>query len=180
MKFTATTVQDAFVVELSPHSDDRGFFARAFDAESFRAHGLADTYVQANLTRTLEAGTVRGLHYQHEPHGEAKLIRCVSGGLFQVAVDLRPDSPTRYSWAGVELTAENRFALYIPPGCAAGAQALLPESEAFYLVSSAYHPAAEGGIRYDDPRIGIEWPRPATRVSQKDLAWPLLRAEDRP
>jgi dTDP-4-dehydrorhamnose 3,5-epimerase len=180
MKFTATTVQDTFVVELSPHSDDRGFFARAFDAETFRAQGLADTYVQANLARTLEAGTIRGLHYQHEPHGEAKLIRCVTGALFQVAVDLRPDSPTRYRWAGVELTAENRVALYIPPGCAAGAQALLPESEAFYLVSTAYDPQAEDGVRYDDPQIGIEWPQDVTRISKKDLAWPLLGAEERP
>lgn len=180
MRFLETPVAGAYIVELEPREDDRGFFARAFSEEEFAAAGIELPVRMANMTYTRHRGTVRGLHYQVPPAGEAKFIRCVSGSAFSAIVDMRPASPTYRAWTGAELTAVNRRALYIPPSCAAGAQALADGTEMFYLVSSAYSPEHERGLRFDDPAIGIHWPLPATHVSDKDRAWPLLARSEEP
>lgn len=180
MRFRETPVAGAYIVELEPREDDRGFFARAFSDEEFAAAGIDVAVRMANMTFTRHAGTVRGMHYQVPPAGEAKFIRCVRGAAFSAIVDMRPTSPTYRAWTGVELTAANRLALYIPPVCAAGAQALADDTEMFYLVSTAYSPEHERGLRFDDPAIGIRWPRPATHVSDKDRAWPWLETSEGP
>lgn len=174
MRFTETPVAGAYIVGLEPREDERGFFARAFSDDEFTAAGVHLSVRMANMTYTRHAGTIRGMHYQVPPAGEAKFIRCVRGAAFSAIVDMRPESPTYRAWTGVELTAQNRLALYIPPSCAAGAQALADDTEMFYLVSAAYSPEHERGLRFDDPAIGIRWPRPATNVSDKDRAWPWL------
>lgn len=174
MRFRETPVAGAYIVELEPREDDRGFFARAFSEEEFAAAGIVHPVRMANMTYTRLAGTVRGLHYQVPPAGEAKFIRCVRGAAFSAIVDMRPASPTYRAWTGVELTADNRLALYIPESCAAGAQALTDDTEMFYLVSGAYSPEHERGVRFDDPAIDIRWPLPATHVSDKDRSWPSL------
>lgn len=172
MRFEATAVADALLVDLEPREDERGFFARAFAVDEFRSQGIAFEPVQANLSYTRRAGTVRGLHYQVAPATEQKLIRCIRGAIFQVAVDVRPGSPTYLRHVGVRLDADSRRALYVPGGCAAGAQALTDAAEAFYLVSAAYSPDHERGIRFDDPVFAIAWPLEPTIVSVKDRAWP--------
>lgn len=174
MRFRETPVAGAYIVELEPREDGRGFFARAFSDEEFAAAGIVHPVRMANMTYTRHAGTVRGMHYQVPPAGEAKFIRCIRGAAFSAIVDMRPTSPTYRAWTGVELTADNRLALYIPESCAAGAQALADDTDMFYLVSAAYSPEHERGLRFDDPAIGIRWPLPATHVSAKDRAWPWL------
>jgi dTDP-4-dehydrorhamnose 3,5-epimerase len=175
--FEATPIEGVFVVELEPHGDERGFFARAYCVREFDDHGLAAPgVVQANLAFSNAAGTTRGLHYQAASHPEAKFFRCVRGEIFNVAVDMRPESPTFRRWFGTVLSAENRRALYIPPVCAAGYQTLADETEILYTVSGFYAPEAERGVRQDDPAIGVEWPRERSVVSAKDRQWPLLAA----
>ena len=174
MRFEPTPIEGVFVVELEPLRDDRGFFARAFCADEFAAHGLVPTVAQANLSHNDVAGTTRGMHYQDETAPEAKFFRCIRGETFHVAVDLRPESATYLAWYGTRLTATDHRAFYIPPLCAAGYQALTDGSEVLYLTSMAYTPGAERGVRLDDPAIGIEWPLPPTALSAKDLAWPDL------
>ena len=179
MKFQETPVAGAYIVDLEPREDDRGFFARAFSDEEFLAAGISMRVRMANTTYTRWRGTVRGLHFQVEPAGEAKFIRCISGAAFSVIVDMRESSPTYRRWTGVELTAVNRRALYIPESCAAGAQALSDDTEMYYLVSGAYSPEHERGLRFDDPALAIAWPLPAVHISDKDRGWPMLpRAED--
>jgi dTDP-4-dehydrorhamnose 3,5-epimerase len=173
MKIESTKIPGAYVIELSPHSDERGFFARTFCAETFRRHGMSPLVSQCNMTFTRKKGTIRGLHYQLAPAGEAKLLRCVRGAIFEVLVDMRPDSPTFLEYVGAELTQDNRRMLYIPEGCAAGCQTLTDDAEMAYHASEAYTPGVERGLRYDDPALGIEWPVPVTVVSEKDIAWPL-------
>jgi dTDP-4-dehydrorhamnose 3,5-epimerase len=172
MRFTETEVAGAYVVDLEPFEDDRGSFARVFCAEEFADHGLEPTIVQANLSRNRVAGTVRGMHFQSAPHAETKLVRCIRGALFDVVVDLRPDSPTYGRWAGRELTPANGRALYVPRGCAHGFQTLEDDTEAFYAASAAYAPDHEGGVHHADPAFGIEWPLPVASISPKDDAWP--------
>lgn len=174
MTFEETAIPGVFVVELESHADERGFFARAFCRDEFSAHGLVGDVVQANLSGNVSAGTTRGLHYQAGTHPEAKFFRCIRGETFNVAVDARPGSPTFARWVGAHLSAENHRALYIPPVCAAGYQALTDGAEVLYTVSSAYAPAAERGLRHDDPALAIDWPLEPTVVSDKDRAWPLL------
>jgi dTDP-4-dehydrorhamnose 3,5-epimerase len=142
MKFTPTRVAGAWLVELEPRSDDRGFFARAWCRDEFASHGLTPALAQCNLAVSYKAATLRGLHYQVAPHEEAKLVRCTTGAIFDVLVDLRRDSPTFKRWFGAELTASNRHMLYVPEGCAHGYLTLADESEVFYQVSSSYAPAA--------------------------------------
>jgi dTDP-4-dehydrorhamnose 3,5-epimerase len=175
MRFHETELPGVWVVEPEVHRDERGSFARTWCREEFRSKGLVPDYVQANSAVNLVEGTVRGLHYQVDPHAEAKLVRCIRGAIYDVAVDLRPDSPTWGRWAGVELSAENGRMVYVPPGCAHGYQTLSDDTEAFYLVSAFYAPDAERGIRHDDPAVGVRWPLPVSAVSQKDRAWPMLR-----
>jgi len=176
MRFEPTDLAGAFLVSLEPHADERGMFARAFCAREFAAAGLATSFVQANLSSNSRAGTVRGLHFQHEPHAEAKLVRCTKGAVYDVVVDLRGNSPTQYRWFGAELSEDNRIAIYVPKGFAHGYQALTDGATLLYFVSDFYAPQSEGGLRFDDPKLSIRWPRPVSDISAKDAAWPLLAA----
>src|SRR5205807_2619075 len=155
VRFTETAIPGAWTIEPAPHADARGRFLRAWCAEEFAAQGIAFTPQQANLGSSRQAGTVRGLHYQVEPHLEAKLMRCTRGSVFDVLVDLRPGSRTFGRWFGTELTAENARMLFIPPLCAHGYQTLENEAEIYYLTSAAYAPAAVRGLRFDDPTVAI-------------------------
>jgi dTDP-4-dehydrorhamnose 3,5-epimerase len=175
MIFTQTELENAFVIDLEQRGDERGFFARAWDENEFRDHGLNPRLVQCNVSFNHRAGTLRGMHFQHAPHAEAKLVRCTRGAIYDVIVDLRPDSATFKRWIGVELTEENRRMLYVPEGFAHGFQTLADGTETFYQVSEFYAPGAEGGVRYDDPAFGIEWPREVTVISPKDAAWDAFR-----
>jgi dTDP-4-dehydrorhamnose 3,5-epimerase len=180
MIFHQTTLKDAFLIDLEPRGDDRGFFARTFCKDEFAAHGLLTDFVQQNLSLSVHAGTLRGMHFQYAPHTEAKLVRCVRGALHDVIIDLRAGSPSYLKHEAFELTADNRRALYVPPGFAHGFQTLEDNTEAFYLVSAMYAPKADGGVRHDDPMFAIRWPREVTVISDKDKAWPLRRPEDPP
>ena len=179
MKLHETTIAGVMLVELDRHGDERGFFARTFCAREFEAAGLRPTVAQANLAFNRQAGTLRGLHFQRPPAAEAKLIRCTRGRVFDVAVDIRPESPTYLAHVGVVLDPEERRALYVPEGCAHGYLTLADDCEVSYLVSEFYTPEAEGGLRWDDPRLAIDWPARVRVVSEKDAGWPLLR-EDSP
>ncbi len=173
MIFAPTRVVGAFIVELEKRTDERGFFGRSFCRREFEEHGLNPEVVQCNLSVSARAGTLRGMHLQLAPHEEAKLVRCTQGALYDVALDLRPESASYLRWVGVELTAENRRMLYVPEGCAHGFQTLLPNTEAFYQVSAAYSPEAERGFRWDDAAFGIDWPEAGDRtISEKDEQWP--------
>jgi dTDP-4-dehydrorhamnose 3,5-epimerase len=174
VKFLPTPLEGAFVLDLEPHRDDRGVFARAFCVDEFAEHGLNPTVAQANLSRNPRSGTLRGMHYQVPPATEAKLIRCVRGALYDVIVDWRDDSPTRGQWFGVELSEENGRALYVPEMFAHGFQTLTDDTTAYYLVSESYTPGTERGLRHDDPALGITWPLPVSLISDKDASWPLL------
>lgn len=170
MKFTETQIEGAWVVELEPHADERGFFARSFCQHEFAERGLSDQVAQCNVSYNARAGTVRGMHYQLAPSAEAKLVRCTAGSIYDAIVDLRPTSPSHLRWFGVELRAEARNALYVPEGCAHGFQTLRDDTEVFYQMSEFYAPELARGFRYDDPQFGIPWPLPPTSVSEKDLA----------
>jgi len=177
--FNETKVEGAFVIDLEPRGDERGFFARAFCRREFEQRGLNPDVAQCNLSLSAHVGTLRGMHFQRAPHEEAKLVRCTRGSLWDVVLDLRPESRSYLSWYGVELTADNRRMLYVPKGCAHGFQTLAPDTEAFYQVSASYAPEAEGGVRWNDPAFGLEWPEAAERtISAKDLSWPDYQPED--
>lgn len=149
-------------------------FGRVFCASEFGAQGLETTFVQANISSNVAAGTLRGLHFQREPHAEVKLVRCIKGAIYDVIVDLREGSPTRYRWFGIELSEDNGLAVYVPEGFAHGYQTLTDGAAAFYFVSAFYAPESEGGLRFDDPRLAVNWPRAVTELSKKDATWPLL------
>jgi dTDP-4-dehydrorhamnose 3,5-epimerase len=171
--FTETELRGAFLIDLEPHSDERGFFARVWCEREFEQHGLSTKVVQCNVAYNHTKSTLRGMHYQAPPHAEIKLVRCTRGGVYDVIVDLRPESATYLRWFGVELTAENRRTLYVPEGFAHGYQTLADETETYYQVSAFYEPTAERGLRWDDPAIGIVWPQTERRIlAKKDLAWP--------
>jgi dTDP-4-dehydrorhamnose 3,5-epimerase len=158
MQFIETPLPGAWVIELDLLGDERGWFARTFDADEFEMRGLNSAVVQCNASLNAQRGTLRGMHYQAEPHGESKLVRCVRGAIFDVAVDMRADSPAHRGWHGVELNAENRRAFYIPAGLAHGFQTLTDDSEVLYQMSHPYVPGAARGVRWDDPAFAIEWP----------------------
>jgi dTDP-4-dehydrorhamnose 3,5-epimerase len=174
MKFQETRLSGAFIIELEPHVDERGFFARTFCAREFAAQGLETEFVQCNLSLNHQKGTLRGLHFQSAPWGEAKLVRCIQGAIWDVIVDLRPGSPTFGSHEALVLSAENRRALYIPKAFAHGFQTLTDNSEVFYQMSDPYVPDASAGIRAEDPALGIKWPMPVKQISDKDRKLPLL------
>jgi dTDP-4-dehydrorhamnose 3,5-epimerase len=176
--FQPTSIAGVVVVDLERREDDRGFFARTFCREEFTAAGLDPAVEQCNLSFNHRAGTLRGMHFQVAPHPETKLVRCIAGAIVDIIVDMRPDSPTRLQHVTVELSADNRRALYVPPYFAHGYQALTDGAEVLYQVSGAYTPEAERGLRWDDPDLGLEWPLPVTVVSSKDAAWPLLADRD--
>jgi dTDP-4-dehydrorhamnose 3,5-epimerase len=177
MRLKATPISGAYVIDLSPREDDRGFFSRLFCADTFRQHGLNPCVAQQNMSFNYRAGTIRGLHYQAAPATEAKLMRCTRGAIFDVIVDLRPGSETYQQWFGIELSEANRLALYVPELFAHGYQALMPGTEVIYHASTAYSPEHERGIRPDDPALAITWPLPPSDVSAKDASWPLLIPE---
>ncbi|MEM9403026.1 MAG: dTDP-4-dehydrorhamnose 3,5-epimerase [Pseudomonadota bacterium] len=175
MKFTPLDIDGAFLVEIERISDDRGFFARAWCEDEFADAGIDVDFVQANIARTGERGTLRGLHFQVDPAGEAKLIRCTRGRVFDAAVDLRPDSSTRGRSIGIELDSSKQNMVFIPAGCAHGYQVLESDSDVFYLVSHRYAPDAERGLLWNDPALGIDWPiQENVKVSDKDAALPRL------
>lgn len=179
MRFIETALAGAYVVELEERRDDRGFFARTFCVREFSELGLTTRISQCNLSFNHRRGTVRGLHYQAEPAAEAKLIRCIAGAIHQVLVDMRPGSPTYLQHVSVELSAENRRAVYLPELFAAGVQTLTDNAEVMYQVSEFHTPETERGLRFDDPAIGIAWPLPVAEISAKDAAWPYLDAGER-
>jgi dTDP-4-dehydrorhamnose 3,5-epimerase len=174
MKFTETNLKGAFIVDLEPRGDERGFFARSFCQKEFEAHGLKPLIAQANISFNYRRGTVRGMHFQFPPAAETKFVRCSRGAIVDVIVDLRPESPTYLQHVAVELTAENRRGLYVPERFAHGYQVLEDNTETTYQVGEFYTPAAESGIRYSDPRLAIDWPLAASDMSDKDQNWPLL------
>jgi dTDP-4-dehydrorhamnose 3,5-epimerase len=173
--FTETAVASAFIIDVDKREDDRGFFARAWCIDEFAARGLHPRFVQGNIGHSARRGTLRGLHYQVAPHEEAKLVRCTAGAVWDVLVDVRVGSPTFGTWVGVELTATNHRMLFVPEGCAHGYQSLEDGSETFYLVTTGYAPAAERGIRFDDPSFDIQWPLPVGEISDKDRSHPDFR-----
>lgn len=172
MIFTATKLEGACLVDIDPREDERGFFARIWCQQAFEKQGLVARIVQTNLSYNKVKGTLRGMHYQRPPHAETKLVRAVRGGIYDVIVDLRPDSATYKRWIGVELTAANRRALFVPEGFAHGFQSLEDDTEVIYQVSAFYAPGAEGGARYNDPAFDIRWPLPVNVISDKDANWP--------
>ncbi len=175
MRFVETPLPGVIVIEPERLSDERGWFARTFDRDEFRARGMNAEVIQTNASFNAQAGTLRGMHYQADPHGETKVVRCVRGAIFDVAVDLRRDSPTRGRWHGVELNEENGLGFYIPEGFAHGFQTLSADSEVHYQMGSPYVPEAARGVRWDDPAFGIEWP-PAPEgqrvISERDASYP--------
>jgi dTDP-4-dehydrorhamnose 3,5-epimerase len=173
MIFEETKLPGAFVLDLERRGDDRGFFARTWCANELAGHGLNTRLVQANMSWNPRKGTVRGMHFQRAPHAETKLVRATRGAIYDVIIDLREESPTFAEWVGVELSAENGRALYVPEGFAHGFQTLVSDCEVHYLVTEFYTPSAEGGVRWNDPAFGIEWPDPENAfVSEKDAGWP--------
>lgn len=173
MDIQKTAVDGACVLEFQAYEDARGFFTRAFCAREFVEAGFPANMVQANLAGSVARGTLRGLHYQVAPHQEAKVLRCIKGAVFDVVVDLRPESLTYGAWFGTELTAANRQMMFVPCGCAHGYLTLENDSEVYYLVSEFYESAAEKGIRWNDPAFNIQWPiTERLTISDKDIAWP--------
>lgn len=162
------------VVDIKPISDIRGFFARAFCVHEFEKAGIDPKIAQCNISFNKKAGTLRGLHYQASPFAEGKLVRCTRGAIFDVAEDVRQDSATYLQWFGLELSADNHRMLCIPKGFAHGFQTLVDDSEVFYMASEFYHPESEKGLRWDDPKLAIDWPLSKPTLSDKDSAWPLI------
>lgn len=175
MKITETPLGGAFTVKPDLIEDDRGFFARSFCQHEFQAAGLDPIVAQCNISFNRKRGTLRGMHYQIRPYEEAKLVRCTRGAIFDVIVDIREGSSTRFNWFGVELNAENHLALYIPAGFAHGFQTLADDSEVLYQMSEFYHAESARGLRWDDPRVGISWPVADPVMSPRDSAYPPLQ-----
>ncbi|MDB5411226.1 MAG: dTDP-4-dehydrorhamnose 3,5-epimerase [Rhodospirillales bacterium] len=172
MNFVATRLAGAFLIEIEPHEDERGSFARTWCGREFAARGLVIEIAQCSLSTNKRAGTVRGLHFQRAPHDEVKLVRCQRGAIFDVIVDLRPDSATFRRWQGFELSADNHRELYVPQGFAHGFQTLTDDAEIFYQISEYYVSEAAGGVRWDDPAFRVVWPLPISTISDKDRHWP--------
>src|SRR5664279_2359805 len=174
MRFEPTPLAGAYLVHLEPRKDARGMFARAFCSQEFAANGLETSFVQANISSNTSAGTVRGMHFQRAPHSEVKLVRCTRGAIYDVIVDMCEGSPTYLRWFGAKISEENGLMMYVPKGFAHGYQALSDGATVFYMVSAFYAPQSEGGLRFDDPRLAIKWPRAISEFSDKDAKWPLL------
>jgi dTDP-4-dehydrorhamnose 3,5-epimerase len=170
--FRETAIRGVWVVEPERHVDERGFFARLWDTADFERQGLNGGLVQCSVSYNARRGTLRGLHYQRAPHQEAKLVRCTAGAVFDVAVDLRPDSPTATRWVGIDLTAENRLALYVPEGCAHGFLTLTDDAEVVYQMSEFHVPEAAGGVRWNDPAFAIAWPGEVAVINDRDRSYP--------
>lgn len=172
MIFRETSIGGVWIVELERIEDERGFFARTWDADELAGHGLDAELVQCSVSYNRTRGTLRGMHYQAAPHEETKLVCCTAGAIFDVALDLRADSPTFCDWVGVELSADNRLALYIPRGCAHGFLTLTDDVEVTYQMGQRYAPDAARGVRFDDPAFGIEWPTDVSVINERDRTYP--------
>jgi dTDP-4-dehydrorhamnose 3,5-epimerase len=179
VRLAETPLAGAWVVELDRHEDERGFFARTFDRDEWAAHGMDPAVVQCSTSFNARAGTLRGMHFQAEPHGEPKLVRCTRGAIHDVIVDLRPGSPTHRRWFGIDLTAHDGTALYVPVGMAHGFQTLVDESEVLYMMGHEHVPESARGVRWDDPAFAIDWPEPPSggrTISERDAAYPAYDA----
>lgn len=174
MRFTETSLEGALLIDLDRKEDSRGFFARAFCQNEFEEHGLNPVIAQANVAFNRIAGTVRGMHFQYPPAAETKLVRCTRGAILDIIVDLRPESPTYLGHVAVQLDEDNGRALYVPERFAHGYQVLFDKTETSYQVGEFYTPGAEGGLKFDDPRLGLDWPLPVSVISEKDQGWRLL------
>jgi len=177
MIFKETSLKGAYIIEIEPLEDERGFFARSFCRKEFEEHSLNFSIVQCNLSYNKKKGTLRGMHYQIAPHKEAKLVSCIKGAIYDVIIDLRPDSSTFCQWFAVELTAENHRMLYVPEGFAHGFQTLKDDTVAFYQMSEFYHPECARGVRWNDPAFGVDWPLPNPIMSNKDMNYQLTRKQ---
>lgn len=180
LKFSPTPLLGAFLIDLEPIEDERGFFARTICIEEFAEHGLNANFIQHSISKNRRVGTLRGMHFQVQPHGEEKLVRVTSGAVYDVIVDIRPDSATFGQWFGTELSADNHRQLYIPKGMAHGFQTLAQDTEVLYAMTTSFHPSAACGFRWDDSTLGISWPEADAgmirTISDKDLALPLFSA----
>ena len=176
MIFEPTDIPGCVVVRPERHADDRGHFARTWDGEAFADHGLNPAVAQCSVSFNAARGTLRGMHYQAAPHAEAKLVRCTRGALYDVCLDLRPDSPAFRRWTAATLSEDNGAALYVPEGCAHGFLTLADDTEALYMISARYAPDAARGVRYDDPAFGIAWPEPVRVIHSRDAAYPEVGA----
>jgi dTDP-4-dehydrorhamnose 3,5-epimerase len=172
VKFLPTALAGACIIDIEPVPDERGFFARSWCREEFARHGLNPDLAQCSISLNKKRGTLRGMHYQAKPHEETKVVRCTRGAIYDVIVDLRPESPTFRKWIAVELSADNRRMLYVPPGFAHGFQSLEDDTEVFYQISAFYHPESARGVRWNDPAFGIEWPVTKQVISDKDRQYP--------
>jgi dTDP-4-dehydrorhamnose 3,5-epimerase len=171
--FTETKIPGAWIVDVSPKRDGRGFFATTWTAAEFKARGLDDRLAQCTLAFSVKRGTLRGMHFQRAPHEQAKLVRCFRGAVHDVVIDVRPESPTFRQWDYVELTADNRRMLYVPAGLAHGYVTLTDDVEVFYQASTPWAPQSEGGVRWNDPAFGVTWPFEPVVISDRDATWPL-------
>lgn len=176
MVFTETKLKGVYVIEPERLKDERGFFARSWSQREFAERGLDTRLVECDLSFNLHKGTLRGMHFQAAPFAQSKLVRCTMGAIYDVAIDLRPESPTRNQWVAVELTPENRLMFFIPEGFAHGFQTLADNSEVFYQMSDVQYPEAEGGVRWNDPAFGIQWPTEPRTISPRDQQFPDVTA----
>jgi dTDP-4-dehydrorhamnose 3,5-epimerase len=176
MIFTESTLAGAYTIEMNRIEDERGFFARSYCAAEFSALGLPASMPQCSVSFSSRRATLRGMHYQADPHAEEKLVRCTAGAIFDVIVDLRPRSPTRHRWFATELTAQNRRSLFVPKGLAHGFITLCDDTEVLYMISVPYAPGFERGVRWNDPALGISWPIAPVHMAPRDAAYPLLGA----
>lgn len=172
MRFQETKIPGVLLIDIERREDHRGFFARSWCQREFQERGLAADVMQINVGYTVKRGGLRGLHFQAAPNAEAKTARCTKGAIFDVAVDLRPESSTFKQWFGAELSAENHRMLHMPEGCAHGYQTLADETEMEYLTTAFFAPQDASGVRFDDPEFGIVWPLPVTSISDADRSWP--------
>ncbi len=174
MIFRETHLPGVFIIDLEIIKDERGYFACSWQASEFEQRGLNYTPKQCNVSFNARRGTLRGMHFQNHPHEEAKLIQCTHGAIYDVAIDLRPGSPTRHQWVAAELTADNHRMLYIPEGFAHGYQTLTDAATLLYHISEYYHPESAGGVRWNDPAFEIQWPLPVSVIAERDANYPLL------
>ncbi len=172
MKFTPTKISGAYLIEIEPLTDERGFFARSFCANEFQQQGLNTNFVQSSVSFTAQKGTIRGMHYQVAPDTETKLVRCTKGAIYDVILDLRPESPTFKQWVATELTADNHQMFYIPSGCAHGLQTLVDDTEVFYQMAGVYNANSARGVRWNDPAFRLEMPLAVSVINDRDRSYP--------
>lgn len=177
MQFVKTDISGAFLLQPQYHKDERGAFARSFCQKEFKDRGLVSNFVQTSVSLNTSASTLRGMHLQTAPFAETKIVRVTQGAIFDVILDLRPESETFLAWQGFQLTAENRHSLYIPAGVAHGFQTLTDNAEVFYMMDEFYYPDCASGVRWNDPAFNIQWPETTSRIiSEKDQQWPLFQS----